>query len=152
MRRSIAAALALTAASSLHAQAAAPDLSTATPVAGTWSFAQTADGSEATFGTSSALPQLVIHCTKATRRISIWRPASAAAPFLNVWTSSQSRQLAASFNPLTNRITADLPAFDTLFDALAFSRGRFGVAVSNAPALVVPAWAEPARVVEDCRG
>jgi hypothetical protein len=146
-----AAALALTAAPSLHAQTAAPDLSTATPVAGNWSFVQTSDGSEATFATGSALPQLTIHCTKATRRISIWRPTSAAAPFLNVWTSTQSRQLPASFNPLTNRITADLPAFDTLLDGIAFSRGRFGVAVSNAPALVVPAWAEPARVIEDCR-
>ena len=151
MRRMIAAALALTAASSLHAQAGAPDLSTATPVAGDWSFAQTTDGSEATFGTASSLPQLTIHCTKATRRITIWRPASAAAPFLNVWTSTQSRQLPASFNPATGRISADLPAFDTLFDGIAFSRGRFGVAVSNAPALIVPAWAEPARVIEDCR-
>jgi hypothetical protein len=152
MRLTVVAALALAAASSLHAQSAVPDLSTAVPVSGIWSYAQTADGSQATFGTATALPQLTIHCTRATRRISISRPASAAAPFLNVWTTAQSRQLPASFNPLTNRITADLPAFDTLFDAIAFSSGRFSVAVSNAPALIVPAWAEPARVVEDCRG
>jgi hypothetical protein len=151
MRLAIVAAFALTAASSLHAQASMPDLTTATQVAGSWTYATTADGSEATFGTSSALPQLTIHCTKATRRVAIWRPASAAAPFLNVWTSTQSRQLAASFNPLTNRITADLAAYDSLLDAMVFSRGRFGVAVSSAPALVVPAWAETARVVEDCR-
>ena len=151
MRRSIAAALALTAASSLYAQTTAPDLSTATPVAGNWSYASTTDGSEATFGTASALPQLTIHCTKATRRIAISRPASTAAPFLNIWTSTQSRQLAASFNPTTNRISADVAAFDSLLDAIAFSRGRFGVSVNGAPALVVPAWAEPARVVEDCR-
>ena len=148
MRRLIAAALALTAASSLWAQAT-PDLTTATPVAGTWSYAAATDGSEATFGTT--LPQLTIHCIKATRRIAISRPASAAAPFLNIWTSSQARQLPASFNPATGRISADLGAYDSLFDAIAFSRGRFGVAVWNAPALVVPAWAEPARVVEDCR-
>ena len=151
MRLTIAAALALTAASSLYAQAAAPDLSTAVPVSGSWSFALTTGGSEAVFANASAMPQLTIQCTRAVRRITISRPASAAAPFLNVWTSTQSRQLSASFNPLTNRISADLPAFDTLFDGIAFSRGRFGVAVSGAPALVVPAWAEPARVVEDCR-
>ena len=151
MRLTIAAALALTAASSLQAQAAMPDLTTATPVAGSWSYATTTDGSEATFGTTLTLSQLTIHCTKATRRIAISRPASAAAPFLNVWTSSQQRQLAASFNPLTNRITADLAAYDSLLDVIVFSRGRFGVAVSNSPVLVVPAWAEPARVVEDCR-
>jgi len=151
MRRPIAAALALSAASSLYAQAAVPDLSTATPLGGRWSFAQTAGGSEATFVNASALPQLTIQCTRAIRRILISRPASAAAPFLNVWTSTQSRRLPASFNPLTGRISADLPAFDTLFDGIAFSRGRFGVGVSGAPALVVPAWAEPARVIEDCR-
>lgn len=151
MRLSVAAAFALTAAPSLHAQTAGPDLSTAAPVAGNWSFAQTIDGSEATFGTASSLPQLTIHCTKATRRVTIWRPASAAAPFLNVWTSTQSRQLPASYNPATGRISADVAAFDTLLDGIAFSRGRFGVAVPNAPALVVPAWAEPARVAEDCR-
>jgi hypothetical protein len=152
MHRVLAAAFALTAATSLYAQGDMPDLSIATPVAGDWSFAEKSDGSEATFGTASSLPQLTIHCTKATRRITIWRPASSAAPFLNVWTSSQSRQIPASFNPATGRISAELSAFDTLFDGIAFSRGRFAVAVSNAPALVVPAWAEPARVVEDCRG
>jgi hypothetical protein len=151
MRLTIAAALALVAASSLHAQAGMPDLTTATPVSGSWSYAATTDGSEATFGTTSTLPQLTIHCTRATRRIAISRPAGATAPFLNVWTSSQQRQLAASFNPLTNRISADLAAYDSLLDAIVFSRGRFGVAVSGAPALVVPAWSEPARVVEDCR-
>jgi len=150
MRLTIAAALALVAASSLHAQAG-PDLTTATPVSGSWSYAATTDGSEATFGTTSTLPQLTIHCTRATRRIAISRPAGATAPFLNVWTSSQQRQLAARFNPLTNRISADLAAYDSLLDAIVFSRGRFGVAVSGAPALVVPAWSEPARVVEDCR-
>ena len=93
MRRMIAAAFALTAAASLSAQTSTPDLSTATPVAGTWSYAATADGSEATFGTASALPQLTIHCTKTTRRVAISRPASAAAPFLNVWTTAEQRQL-----------------------------------------------------------
>ena len=152
MRLTVAAALALTAAPSLQAQSATtPDLSTAVPVSGNWTFAQTPGGSEATFANTSALPQLTIQCARALRRITISRPGSAAAPFLNVWTSTQSRQLPATFNPLTNRIGADLPAFDTLFDGIAFSRGRFAVSVSGSPALVVPAWAEPARVVEDCR-
>lgn len=156
MRRLIAAAFALAAATSLQAQATiavapVPDLSTATPVGGNWSFAQTAGGSDATFVNASALAQLIIRCTRATRRVTILRPASAAAPFLNVWTSAQSRQLPASFNPLTGQISVELAASDTILDAIAFSRGRFGVSVSDAPALVVPAWAEPARIIEDCR-
>ena len=153
MRKCLTAALALTAASALHAEAAPPipDLATATPLGGNWSWAQTADGSEATFTDAYARPQLTIHCARAARRVSIAKPASAAAPFLGLWTSAQTRNLPASFNPATARLSADLPAFDPLLDALASSRGRIGVSVSGTPALVVPAWAEVARVIEDCR-
>jgi hypothetical protein len=153
MRFSIAAALALIPASSLHAQTAAPalDLSTAPPIAGSWVYLQTAGGSEASFLNPSALPQLTIRCTRATRRVTIAKPASRAAPFLTVWTSAQTRGLPSSFNPATQRLSADVAASDALLDAIAFSRGRFGVGVSGAAALVVPAWAEPQRVIEDCR-
>jgi hypothetical protein len=153
MRFSIAAALALITASSLHAQAAAPafDLSTAAPIAGSWVYSQTPGGSEASFLNASALPQLTIRCTRATRRVTISRPATGAAPFLTVWTGAQTRGLPASFNPATHRLSADVAANDALLDAIAFSRGRFGISVSGAAALVVPAWAEVARVIEDCR-
>jgi len=151
MRLPIAAALALIAASSLDAQTAMQDLGTATPVAGTWTYSSTSEGSEASFVNASALPQLVIRCVAATRRIGISKPASAAAPFLNVWTSAQTRALPASFNPTTQRLSAEVAGYDPLLDAIAFSRGRFGVSVVGQPALVLPAWAEPARVIEDCR-
>ena len=153
MRLSIAAALALTAASSLPAQTASAiaDLSTATPVGGNWSWAQTADGSEATFTDAYSRAQLTVHCARATRRVLIAKAASAAAPFLSVWTSSQTRNLPASFNPATGKLSAELAAFDSLLDAIASSRGRIGVSVSGSAALVVPPWAEIARAVEDCR-
>jgi len=153
MKLAIAAALALTAASSLRAQSAPaiPDLSTATTLGGNWSWAQTTDGSEATFTDAYAHPQLTIHCTRATRRVSINKPASSAAPFVGVWTSSQTRNLPASFDSKTARLSAQLAAFDPLLDAIATSRGRIGISVSGTPALIVPAWAEIARVVEDCR-
>jgi hypothetical protein len=150
MRFSIAAALALTAASSLQAQAIA-DLTTATPVGGTWSWTQTADGSEATFTDAYSKPQLTVHCARATRRVTIAKAASAAAPYLSVWTSSQTRNLPASFSPATGKLSAELAAFDPLLDAVAASRGRIGVGVSGLAPLVVPPWAEIARAVEDCR-
>jgi hypothetical protein len=151
MRLSFAAALALIVPAALSAQVATLDLSAATPVPGNWTYTAAADGSEAVFANPSALPQLWIHCAKATRRVSIAKPATAAAPFLQLWTSSAARGIPASFNPLTNRITAELPAYDPLLDALAFSRGRIGVGVTGLPTLVAPAWPEIARVVEDCR-
>jgi len=153
MRFCVAAAFALIAGSSVNAQTVAPalDLSTATPIAGSWVYSQTASGSEASFINASAMPQLTIRCTRATRRITIAKPASGAAPLLTVWTSAQTRGLPASFNPATQRLSAELAGYDPLLDAIAFSRGRFGVSIVGQPALVLPAWAEPARVIEDCR-
>ena len=57
MRLPAAAALALMIPTALHAQAASADLANATPVAGSWTYFATADGSEARFTNPSALPQ-----------------------------------------------------------------------------------------------
>jgi hypothetical protein len=157
MRNLIAAALALTAASSLPAQTAAPaasanpDLSTATPIGGKWIYAPTADGSEASFVGPTGVTQISIRCVRVSRRVTISKPASAAAPFLWVWTSTGTRNLPASFNPATRQLSASLPAFDQFLDAIAFSRGRVGYSVQGTPPLVVPSWAEPAKAIEDCR-
>ena len=147
MKIRIAAALALLAASS----AIAGDLSTATPIAGTWSYAPATDGSEAVFANASGNPQLWVHCSRATRRVTISRAAAAAAPALNVWTSSLTKSVTSSFSPATGRLTIDLSNFDPLLDAIASSRGRVGFSVGTQPSLVVPSWAEVARVIEDCR-
>jgi len=171
MRSVIAAALALFAASSLQAQTtaapaappstatatatAAPapalDLSTATPIEGNWNYATLQGGSEATFVNASAQPQLAITCTRGTRQITISKPATGAAPFILVWTSALTRNLPSSYNPATARLSATVSAFDPVLDAMTFSRGRIGFSALNKPALVVPAWAEVGRVVEDCR-
>jgi hypothetical protein len=147
MQLPIAAALALLVAAS----ASAEDLSTATPIAGSWSYAPVADGSEAVFANSSGVPQLWVHCTRATRRVTISRPASATAPVLNIWTSSLTRSAASSFNPATGRLTIELANYDPLLDALVSSRGRIGFTIGTQPPLAVPPWPEPARVIEDCR-
>ena len=144
-------ALALIAPAALAAQPVSPDLSTLAPIAGRWTYAATSTGTEATFVNSSALAQLAIRCTRTTRRVAIAKPANAAAPFLAIWTDSAARNVSASFNPQTGRLTAELATYDPLLDALAFSRGRIGVAVSGGPTLVVPAFPEVARVIEDCR-
>ena len=150
MRFASAAAFALAAASSLGAQTI-PDLGTATPIAGNWAYVATADGSEASFANASGVPQLWLHCSRATRRVSIAKAASSVVPMLNVWTSSLTRSAPASFNPSTGRLTIDLAASDPLLDAISSSRGRIGFGIAGQPPLVIPAWAEAARVIEDCR-
>jgi hypothetical protein len=145
------AALALAVPSLLLAQAAIPDLSTATPVVGHWTYTPVAGGSDATYADTAGNPQLWVHCTRATRRITIAKSATGAAPLINVWTSSLTRSVPASFNPSTMRLTIELAAFDPLLDAIASSRGRVGFTVGTQAALVVPPWAEASRVFEDCR-
>ena len=155
MKTPTVAALALTAASSLHAQAAPaiPDLATATVMTGNWSWRQMADGSQAVFtnASNSSVPQITIQCIRATRRIKIAKPATAPAAYLGVWTSDQSKNLPASFDSATGRLSADLAASDAVLDLMAMSRGRLGFSVAGAAPLVVPSWPEVARVIEDCR-
>ena len=133
------------------ARATSADLGTTMPIAGNWTYAATPDGSEAQFTSAAGYPQLWVHCTRATRRVSFSRLSTGAAPLIDVWTSSATRTVASAFNPATGRLTIDFANYDSLLDAVATSRGRIGFSVGSGPALVVPAWADVARVVEDCR-
>ena len=151
MQVRIAAALALAIPSSAVAQSSIPDLGTAAPLVGNWSYVPATGGSDAVFADTSGNPQLWLHCTRVTRRVTVAKPATGAAPFLDVWTSSLTRCVPASFHPATKRLTIDLGAYDPWFDAIVSSRGRVGFSVGTQPALVVPPWAEAARVIEDCR-
>jgi hypothetical protein len=82
-----------------------------------------------------------LRCDSA-RRLVVLSREGVAGP-LRVLTSYGERALPAG---------AALPASDPLLDEMAFSRGRFAVAAEGVAMLVVPAWPEPGRVVEDCRG
>jgi hypothetical protein len=106
---------------------------------GDWSYAGDPVGSEARFGGAA----LGLRCDRARRQIVIERAGAAPGAAIIVRTSFGSRRLAAG--------TA-LAASDALLDQMAFSRGRFTVEAAGLPMLVVPAWPEAARVVEDCRG
>ena len=155
MRFTIAAALALTAAPLLHAQTTAPgsitDFSVAVPLPGNWAYATFAGGSEASFTDASGHPQLFVRCSRASRQVTIASPAAAAAPSLNIWTTSQTRNLAASYDPATYRLSANVTAYDPVLDAIAFSRGRVLISGGVGPTLAVPTWPEAARSIEDCR-
>jgi hypothetical protein len=150
MRSALAAAFVLIAASSLHAQSIA-DLTTTPTLPGEWTYGQSADGSEAVYKDANATPQLWLLCTRVTREVSVARPAAAAASVINIWTSTTSQSLPATYNAATGRVSISKYAFEPLFDAMAFSRGRIGVSVGTDAPVVVPSWEEVARVIEDCR-
>ncbi len=48
-------------------------------------------------------------------------------------------------------LVAARAASDGVLDQMAYSRGKIGVEAQGAAPLGLPAWAEIARVVEDCR-
>ncbi len=132
-------------------QAPAVDYSTAPVAPGTWSYVPIPGGSEARFTDAARTIRLTIRCTKATRRVMISPTSAAPASSMFVWTSSLTRNLPARFEAQAMRVSAELAANDPLLDALTFSRGRFVVSMPGMTALVVPAWPEAARAVEDCR-
>ena len=120
-------------------------------VPGTWSYRVTNTGSEARFVDSRAVMRLTVACMRTTRRVNISLPYPAAVPSLSVWTSSAVRSLATRHLPAMQQLIAEIPAYDSLLDAIVFSRGRFAVTVPGAAPLVVPAWPEAMRIIEDCR-
>lgn len=153
MDLAIVAALALPAAAS-PTSAGAPlstDLSYAMPIAGDWNYVLDSGGSQATFSTGSGQPQLTIRCTRSTRRIAIIKQAAAPSPSVWIWTSSQTQSLPATYDASAARVSAELSANDPLLDAIASSRGRVGIGAGGTAPLIVPPWAEIARVIEDCR-
>ena len=128
------------------------DVSTLQPLGGRWSFRSFPGGSEAAFADSAGAQRLIVRCNRAGRVVTIMRTGvPAAAPVLAIWTSSLSRGVPSRFDLPSRTLSADLAATDALLDSFAFSRGRFATSAVGAPLVAIPAWPEPARVVEECR-
>ena len=107
---------------------------------GAWTYGATPTGSEAVFGNV-----FVVRCNNANRQVTLQRLGSnpSPGPALVVATDSIARSLPGS--------GAILAARDPLLDAIAYSRGRFIVSGGGGAALVIPAWPEAARAIDDCR-
>jgi hypothetical protein len=101
---------------------------------GDWSYRSDAQGSEARFA------GFVLRCDAERRQIVLGREGTSRA--MRLLTTYGEHSLASG---------AALAATDPLLDEIAYSRGRFAVE-SGAGTMIVPAWPEPARVIEDCRG
>lgn len=117
---------------------------------GTWTYEGPGSTSSATFGTPGA-PLFRLYCEGPTRSVFLQRYGAATGRTMAVRTSFGARSLAFAPEPRPELGTATLAGRDPFLDNMAFSRGRFSVEVAGTPMLVMPAWAEAARVVEDCR-
>lgn len=94
-----------------------------------------------------------MRCNREDGTIRLQRAGSVSGQLpMTIVTEKASRQLVARGVPgSTPVIEASLSARDPLLDAMAFSRGRFAVAVSGLATLYIPSWPEVSRVIEDCR-
>lgn len=129
---------------------AAPDWPAAPLTPGEWIWGPEGGQSVARFGGNL----LVLRCDRAAGAITLLRggltAGSATGPEpLTVTATAGVRTLTAT--PRGDALAVTLPARDPVFDAMAFSRGRFRVETPGADPLIVPSWPEVSRVTEDCR-
>ncbi|WP_353204266.1 hypothetical protein [Sphingomonas sp.] len=115
---------------------------------GDWAYRSDARGSTAVFGAARADALLTLRCDRKAGMVYLSRSGAVATP-LTLRTSSLAQTVPVQ--PSGASVAVALTPRDPLLDALAFSRGRFIVEQHGAPTLVVPAWAEVGRVIEDCR-
>jgi hypothetical protein len=150
MRRSLM-ILALAAPAAVVSAQPMPAWRTAPLTAGSWSYRETATGSEAIFTDARVTRRLLVKCSRLTRRVSLSVASASPGSAIQIATSETDRTLPATFDTQGFQIIAELGAMDPVLDAIVFSRGRFAITVAGGAALVVPAWPEIARSIEDCR-
>lgn len=118
---------------------------------GDWTYRSDVQGSIALFGRPGAEALLTLRCDRGSNAVYLSRRGAVAAPF-TLRTTSLARTLPVRLSAgEPDYAVAALAPRDSLLDAMAFSRGRFLVEQAGVATLVVPAWAEVARVTEDCR-
>ena len=119
--------------------------------AGTWRYTRDGRGSVAMFGRPGTDARVVLRCDRDSGRVFL-SIADASPGAVTVRTSSVAKTVqAAATGSTPTYVAAALAPTDPLLDAIAFSRGRFALSLPGAAPLVLPAWAEVGRVVEDCR-
>lgn len=120
---------------------------------GDWNYSRDGRGSVGHFGLPGQSPKVSLRCDAQNRRVLISREASASAQRVVIRTSAASKTLTSKPSGTSSgNLTAELMPNDPILDAMAFSRGRILLEVEGQQPMIVPAWAEITRVVEDCRG
>ena len=114
---------------------------------GQWTYRPDGDGSVATFGPPAGA-LLTLRCDVGSHRISLTRIGGIEVS-VTIRTSYGSTTWPATVTP--SGAVAARAANDATLDQIAYSRGRFAIEAGGVQPLIVPAWAEVGRVIEDCR-
>lgn len=125
------------------------DLMDAPALPGDWRWRTAGAGSLAEFADQSGQPRVRLSCAADRSVVLAVANRRGGATTLLIRTETMERQVT-----VTERdgwLEARLPARDGLLDAIAFSRGRFGLEIGGGDALYVAPYPEITRVIEDCR-
>ena len=117
---------------------------------GSWRYVPGNPISEARYGEGQTA-QFVVRCDAAKRQITLMRTGATAE--LTIQASSRAARFPAGHVDDHGVAMSGvvLNAVDGFLDVMAFSRGRIAVLSPGLPGIALPAWAEPARAIEDCR-
>jgi hypothetical protein len=117
---------------------------------GVWTYAVEPHSSTARFGLASQSAIFSIQCDLLTRSVSLLvaRPRPVTGGSVSLRATSMLKTFPAEGGGAYAVVR--IPARDPVLDAIAFSRGRFGVALDGVE-WTLPTWPEFTRVVEDCR-
>lgn len=119
---------------------------------GDWVYRRDDRGSIAVFGPTGQNAVVSLRCDLQNRRIYVLREATAPGQRIVIRTSSATKEFAAKPTGATPAyLASEIMPTDAILDAMAFSRGRILLETEGHPPIILPAWAEIARIVEDCR-
>ena len=123
---------------------------------GNWTYRTVASGSMAGFVDATGGRLVTMACAAGQITVSIERRAGTVPlvpggplPVALVTTAGSHRFMATAMSD--SSLALSLRGRDPTLDDLAFSRGRFAIEASGQPTLILPAWEEVGRVIEDCR-
>ncbi len=123
---------------------------------GNWAYRPVASRSVAEFIDATGGRLVTMACATGQITVSIARRAdtlplvpSGPLPVALVTTAGSHRFMATAMSD--SSLAFSLRGRDPTLDDLAFSRGRFAIEASGQPTLILPAWEEVGRVIEDCR-
>jgi hypothetical protein len=118
---------------------------------GNWTYSNDPRSSTARFGVTPQSTIFSIQCDRGQRAIilSVARSGAATGSVVTLRASSTMKSYTAESGG--NVAVVRIAAGDPILDAIAFSRGRFGVVLDGVERSL-PTWPELTRVVEDCRG
>ncbi len=122
---------------------------------GDWVYRNDDRGSIALFGPAGRDAIVTMRCDRNRAKIYFSRADDAGTRGGNMTIRASSTLKQFTAQPVGGTpayIAVEIAPNDNFLDAMIFTRGRIAVEASGQESIAIPAWAEIAKIVEDCRG